>query len=285
MESWVLVVLGVLGAVSTGLIVGLVCVRSIIDVARQVGFLPEPLEQWLDKRESKRVVDILTHLGVYQHRDELQARSLMWRVPLSVGADSTQAELANLLVTMCETGTYAVGISGEVAIRRFINIRGKAALVRQQCHRLAEILTNHIGKLLADPASFGAFDCIVTHRRGSMFLAYEVAALLSMPLLIVDNEAPTTVRVQTAALVVEGIRDNVARALFVDDSTTTGRMIAECHRVLNASHIDLVDALVLFLRKEGQPREQLEGMGVRLHACVEVDDASIDRMMTQHAAE
>lgn len=276
MNELVIYVASAIGGLSLLIILLMVTVRSLIDVGLATNLLPAWLVRRAKdvKREELRAA--LQELGLTAKVDSYRALSQCEAIPATVLTGRYKESLQYLINDAIVETHMVVGRDIDINLHYFVNLRERC-LSHEYAERCAKIMCEFLREKIAEQRA--VIEAIVTQKNGSVFLAYEVARILDLPLLIVSEKAHIKTGQGREELKLEGHGligpENIQSAVFIDDSTTDGHMVVDCANALRKHSIRMPHAFVLFYRKEGGAKKALEAADVQLHSVVEVDDETL----------
>ena len=182
----------------------------------------------------------------------------------SVGANYRDLCLAELKKHIKE-GEVAVGIQATTLLKQKAFLDAIAATLAPQVRsHLAACLTSHFTLERQKNTNLKDVVGIVGIKRGSPWLAIEVANKLHLPVSLHRGEERVNVGLHNPRDVFDGELPERGRVLIVDDSITGGTMVLEAVTALRQLRVDIDSCLVLFevIGKTG--RANLAAVGVQL---------------------
>ncbi len=262
----------------TFIILTILAISTILNLITR--FLPMPLklQKLFNSRDIEilrsQVPDILAKLRYYE------CIGIEQELP-KYKFTEVETTLKEIVLDSVEPGEHLVGKLGKTKIRNFVNLRKK---LLDPC--FAEYLADLFFTALKSKSkysdnlykSISNCSAICCHRTGSFSLAYEVAKKLKKPLVVISDE--TYIKSQRNEIQVEGIiPQKNSEVIFVDDSTTNGRMIKVSADVIKERYeLKLTNAILIFYREEGKAKEDLMAHGIQIHPLLELNDDKIEAL-------
>lgn len=276
MNDIVVSIASVLGGLALLVILLMVTIRSLLDVGIATNILPAWIVRRIRESRIKEIRSLLQELGleaaIAKHRTILQKDV----IPKTVFNGRYKTFLRSLVDEAVIEKAMVVGRDIDTYLHYFVNIRERC-LRHEYAVKCAKIMSEFMKEIIIEKQV--TFDALVTHRNGSLFMAYELSRIVDVPLLIVSEKTHIKIDQNGEELFLEGhsimIPTKINNAIFVDDSSTDGYMVIDCANVLRNHGIDMNDAFVLFYRTEGKGMDLLEKANIRLHRILDIDDEQL----------
>jgi orotate phosphoribosyltransferase len=237
---------------------------SLVVILDAVGFLPDRISRWVNRKRLTFSLDLLRELGLIPQDSK--------RIVYSVASEREAAQREITQATIRKPVT--VGRTENARFSHFVDIMG-VCTNPATATRIARILSTHARRTRALFGKDGQprFDAVACPKSGSPILAYEFAKIVDKPLILFPDqpkfEDPTSDPHGRLDYDDAAHRTDHGRALLLDDSTTGGRQMLNLAHALRQFGWDVGDCLVLFEPLGKGARQRLKENGIRLHAVVD----------------
>lgn len=167
-------------------------------------------------------------------------------------------------------GSLAFGPLAEFRVSVFVDLLSAAH--DESC---LSFMTQELSRIIESRAENASdsfrYDLVATPKRGNVLLGREVARAVQKPSLFARDEI-------IFQRWIEGEARGNQRAIIVDDVASDGHLLAEAIASLRREGIYVSDVFVLIHRTEGDAEEKVEGLGVRFHKVISLDDRELRRI-------
>ncbi|SRR6266851_2740179 len=138
------------------------------------------------------------------------------------------------------------------------------------------VLAKSLGEFIRQSTEIGKGNLsVATPREGNLILGASVAEYLDLNYLMIR-----TGRAPRFGYPVEGTFHAGSRAIIVDDLCMEGSFLTRCVKYLRKYGLNISDCFCLFERLDGDVREALEAVSVKLHSKYQIDDQELEKLQT-----
>lgn len=253
-----------------------ITIRSVIDVAKGMGFLPTAWYNFLYKSEEERFKRLLDDLGILPRKKHYQALTNFLDNP-SLNHTHNMNEVEKSLVDVCKSyitkQELTVGDNSKLKIKYFLSLR--KAFLNDNDLLLARLMASFIIHKTRDEGII--FDAIVSRKSAFDILGYLVSKILNVPFILCHDHK--SIFGNKGIIPFDFFPSSVANPIIVDDSCVGGSSIIEIANYLKRENIySPIPAFVFFTRKPDL-KEKMEKNGVNLHYLKYFDDMSLETLL------
>lgn len=261
------------------IIMAFITIRSVLDVAKGMGFLPSTWYNLLYKSEEERFKRLLNDLGILPRKKHYQALTNFLDNP-SLNHTHSMSEIEKSLVEICKghitKQDLTVGDNSKLKIQYFLSLR--KAFLNDHDLVLAKLMASFIVHKTREEGI--NFDAIVSRKSAFDILGYLVSKILNVPFILCHDHK--SIFGNKGIVPFDFFPSNVSCPLIVDDSCVGGSSIIEIANYLKSENINSsVSAFVFFTRKPDL-KEKMEKNGVVLHYLKYFDDASLEALLNSN---
>lgn len=265
-----------LTAVAGTIILALVTIRSILDVAKGMGFLPMKWYNWLYRSEELRFKSLLTDLGIMPRKKHFQAMTNFLDNP-NLQHSISPKEIKNKFLIICkkhiDKQSLTVGDSKDLKVEYFLHLR--RAFITGYDMELVKIMSSFVINTSKEKGI--TYDAIVSRKGALDLLGYLVAKRLNQPFVLFHDFE--NIMSETGAVYFDYLPPSVKNPLIVDDACASGDSILQMGNLLKtAMNINEVNAFVLFTRK-ADTKEKLQKNGILLHEIAHFEDSDLENLL------
>ena len=272
-----------IGIISTALIIIAISIRSVLDVASNMGLLPKWIDDFLHEKERDRTKKLLDELGILPRVKKYRALTNWLDNPQLVD-NYTDQEVKDKLkeISKCniDNESLTVGDVTNMRIEYYLNLR------KAFCNGFDITLASLMASWIKNRAKEHdiVFDCIVSRKSGLDMLGYFVAKLLNVE-YILYHDYPSINKVNLVGDKSKVIRsfeylpEHCKHPIIVDDSCVSGNSIlkmAEDLRIVSEEKEEIY-AFVFFTRSEKTKPKLFENK-VLLNFVEYYDDKSLEEL-------
>lgn len=264
-----------LTAIAGTTILGLVTIRSIFDVAKGLGFLPDKLYHWLYRSEDARFKNLLNDLGIIPRKDYYQSLTNSLDNPIILNKLSPE-EIKDQLLTISkkfiDEKSLTVGDSDNISVKYFLHLR--RAFITGYDVRLADIMSSFI--IYSMEGIGRPYDAIVSRKGALDILGFFVSKTLNIPFVLFHDHE--NIMSQNGAMYFDNLPANMKNPIIVDDSCVSGDSIIKMANYLKKElGIKNIDAFVLFTRKK-DAIAKLKLKDINLHVIEHFEDEDLKKL-------
>jgi len=268
-------ILGVISVVTTVIIMLLITVRSIIDVANGMGFLPKSCYKFLYRHEEERLKNLLDELGVLPRKDYYKALTISLDNPHLRTSD--MEDIKKCFQNICKPyiedvgkDNIVVGDKTRLPIRYYLNLR--KAFCDGHDMDLSDLMASFIMNEMRTNKII--FDCIVSRKSALDLLGYTLSKMLKLPFILYHDQPsifyPGTGKIKDF----DFIPNDKKKPLIVDDSCVGGNSILEMANSLRSYGFEVNDAFCFYSRSPDS-ESVLNNNGIKLHYLECYDDKTL----------
>jgi len=260
---------------TTVIIVFLIAVRSIIDVANGMGFLPKRLYKILYRYEEERLKNLLNEIGILPRKDYYKALTISLDNPHLV---SDIKDIKNRFMNICkkyteDIGNIVVGDKTQLNIRYYLNLR------KAFCDGYDVVLIDLMARFIINEIRTNglAFGCIASRKNSLDLLGYMLSKIFNVPFILYHDQRsifnPETGEIKNFDFIPKVDK----KVLMIDDGCVGGNSILEMAKSLRLKGFEVTDAFCFYSFSHTSENELLN-INIKLHCLEFYDDKALSKL-------
>jgi len=262
LDENMMTILSMISNVTVIIIVVFIAIRSLIDILKGVGFLPDKYYRLFYKGEEKRIKRLLNDIGVLPRKANFKTLTVSLD-NMHLGAatlDQMKKEFSSIASQFIEKKELTVGSISKIRINHYLNLR--KAFFAGNDMQLIELMAKFI-LYTAKRDSSVCFDCIVSRKSALDLLGYRLSTVLKVPFILCHDQ-PSIKRPDNEIEAFDHIPDEVRRPIIVDDSCAGGSSISNMVQWLRNEKLEVHDVFCFFILST-ESIDKMKTMNIRLH--------------------
>jgi len=247
---------------TTVIIVLLIAVRSVIDVANGMGFLPKFLYKLLYKHETERIKNLLDEIGILPRKDNYKALTIGLDNPHLVSdIKDIKKRFKDIRKKYTEdVGSMIVGDKTQLNIRYYLNLR------KAFCDGYDVVLIDLMARFIINEIRTNglAFGCIASRKNALDLLGYMLSKIFNVPFILYHDQRsifnPETGEIKNFDFIPKVDK----KVLMVDDGCVGGNSILEMAKSLRLKGLEVADAFCFYSFSLASEKE-LYNNNIKLH--------------------
>lgn len=263
----------------------LLSAHTLLEFLSHLGFLPDPVEEYLEKKRQKRAKELIDHtiasMGLTQLTEHVKVGRTVSEVlnfAESEVIDDLGPLLDEIVAKSIEKGQFLIGSNTKQPVHYFVNLRKIFCQNHgEQDRQMANIMIQFVKeKFLLNQLTC---DFVVARKEGLVLLAYLVAKAMGKPLLLHSETPSVWDKPTTQPKFFDYSVAKDSKAILVDDSCVGGTSFQTIASDLKAKGVHLEHVFVLFCRKECAAEAFLTKHKLQLHSIRQYDDITLAPMI------
>ena len=280
-----LFLLGAISWVATVIIILLVTARSIADVARGMGLLPERLYKFVYAGEEERTKKLLAELGILPRTRYYRSITSYLDTPLEdeLGIDDIKSRLDHIVKRHTVVSRFTIGDVSRLKINYFVNLR-QAYCTSDDSKELCLLMACFVKDAMR--SHYIQFDAILSRKDSLDLLGYHVSQLLKVPFLLYNPE-PAIWEERNSPTGSSNVARNfeydipeVRSAIIIDDSCVNGNSVVRMAKAARGKDIEVLHAFLFFIRGEADSMNKLKQNDINLHYLRRYSDSDLANFVT-----